>query len=76
MANSLQHRVAIVEQELAQLKRQVGSEDERPWWEQIWGTFANDPAYKEAARLGREYRESIRPKAAKGAKRGNTRSRH
>ena len=63
MANSLQHRVAIIEQELAQLKRQVGNKDERPWWEQIWGTFANDPSFDEAMRLGREYRESLRPKA-------------
>ena len=69
MANSLQQRVEIIEQELAQLKRQIGGKDERPWWEQIWGTFANDPSFDEAMRLGREYRESLRPKPRVKAKR-------
>ena len=27
-----------------------------PWWKQIIGTFADDPAHEEAMRLGREYR--------------------
>lgn len=32
----------------------------KPWWERIAGTFADSPAYEEAMRLGREYRESLR----------------
>jgi hypothetical protein len=36
---------------------------ETPWWEEILGSFANDPAYDEAMQLGRQYRESLRPKA-------------
>jgi hypothetical protein len=32
-----------------------------PWWERIYGTFANSPEYEEAMRLGRAYRESLRP---------------
>jgi hypothetical protein len=31
-----------------------------PWWEKIVGTFADNPVYDEAMRLGREYRESLR----------------
>ena len=76
MALSLEKRLAAVEQEIAQLKMQLAGSREKPWWEKISGTFANDPAYKEAARLGREYRESLRPKPTKGAKRGNSRPRH
>ncbi len=65
-AETLEQRVAAVEQELAQLKQQLQKEtqpDPLPWWEQIFGTFANSEAHEEATRLGREYRESLRPKA-------------
>jgi hypothetical protein len=60
-------RVAMLESEVAQLKRQVeaAAKPARPWWQEIYGTFANDPLYEEAMRLGREYRESLRPKPAK-----------
>ena len=30
------------------------------WWEQIAGTLADNSAYDEAMRLGREYRDSLR----------------
>jgi hypothetical protein len=58
---TLEERVAAVEQELAELKHQVKSEPTRlPWWEKIAGTFANNPEYDEAMRLGREWRQSQR----------------
>ena len=76
MSASLEKRVAALEDELARLKAQIGTPARKPWWEEISGTFANDPAYKEAARLGRKYRESLRPKPTKGGKRGNGRTRH
>ena len=60
---TLEERVAAVEAELARLKsNSTGSATELPWWEQIRGTFKDDPIYEEAMRLGREYRESLRPK--------------
>lgn len=31
-------------------------------WRHIVGVFADDPEFEEAMRLGREYRESLRPK--------------
>ena len=51
--SNLEHRVATLEAELAQLKLLVnGTKTSRkPWWEEIAGTFANDPAYEEAMRL-------------------------
>ena len=62
---SLKERVAALEAEVARLKAQMEQGEkipDRPWWEQIAGTFAHDPYYEEAMRLGREYRESLRPK--------------
>jgi hypothetical protein len=67
----LEQRVAALEAEVARLKERLegASTPSRPGWEQIVGTFADDPAYEEAMRLGREYRESFRPKPPKGRKR-------
>ena len=62
---TLEERVAAVEQELAQLKQQLQTESHPvpiPWWEKIAGSFAESEHYDEAMRLGREYRESLRPK--------------
>jgi hypothetical protein len=61
---NLEKRLLAVETDLAQLKKKSGGKevDDRPWFEKIYGTFANDPLYDEAMRLGREYRESTRPK--------------
>lgn len=65
---SLEERVAALEAEVADLKqaRESVVEPETPWWQEIWGTFKDDPAYAEAMRLGRKYRESLRPKAEEG----------
>ena len=62
---SLEERVTALETEMERLRRDRSaaptSPDEMPWWERIIGTFANDPMYDEAMRLGREYRDSQRP---------------
>jgi hypothetical protein len=62
---TIEERLTAVEQELAQLKQRLHAEASPaslPWWEQIFGTFANSEAHEEATRLGRQYRESLRPK--------------
>ena len=62
--SSLEERVAALETKLEHLEHQRNihsSPDDKPWWERIRGTFQNDFAYEEAMRLGREYRESLRP---------------
>ncbi|MBI2806908.1 MAG: hypothetical protein HYX68_18160 [Planctomycetes bacterium] len=64
----LEQRLAALEAEVAKLKNGAKSSDDRPWWEKIYGTFANDSCYDEAMRLGREYRESTRPKPKKKKK--------
>jgi hypothetical protein len=70
-APSLKQRVEALEAEVACLKAKVEGPacDARPWWDKIAGTFANDPIYEEAMRLGREWRESFRPKPRKRRKR-------
>jgi hypothetical protein len=67
---TLKNRVAVLETQVADLKsrlEKVGPQD-TSWVNQIWGTFANDPMYEEAMRLGRQYRESLRPKNRKRRK--------
>jgi hypothetical protein len=60
---SIQQRLTALEAEVAALKKQLnGGKDDRPWWQQIAGAFQGDEAFLEAMKLGREYRESLRPK--------------
>jgi hypothetical protein len=70
-AISIERRVAALEAEVAWLKARIEATEKPadPWLEKVWGSFANDPVYEEAMRLGREYRESLRPKQAKKRKR-------
>ena len=59
---TLEERVAALEAEVARLKqeRTVEMPTKKPWWEEIRGTFKDDPVYEEAMRFGREWRESQR----------------
>ena len=62
---TLEERVAKIEAELVQVKEQLSttqSSTGAPWWKKIVGVYKNDPEFVEAMRLGREYRESLRPK--------------
>jgi hypothetical protein len=63
----LKDRVAALEADVARLKEKLEG-NSKSWTDEIAGTFANDPAFEEAMRLGREYRESLRPKAKKRRK--------
>ena len=60
----LESRVTILEAKVIQLQSKLEAvvPDTKPWWEHLVGAFADDPAFEEAMRLGREYRESLRPK--------------
>jgi len=65
----LEKRVTALEKELARLKnRMKGAGASEPWWQQIAGTFEQDPAYEKARKLGRQYRQSQRPNAPEKGK--------
>jgi hypothetical protein len=70
-------RGKALEDEVAWLKVKLDStrDDDLPWWERISGIFADDPAFEEAMKLGREWRESFRPKPPR-KKRKNDRPGH
>jgi hypothetical protein len=78
VAKSLADRVAALEAEVERLKGKIEgmAGDGIPWWKKIWGAFAGDPAFEEAMRLGREYRESLRPKPTRERKPKNVGPRH
>jgi hypothetical protein len=70
---SVEERLATLEAEVASLKAEVArlkeatqneTEAQKPWWEERFGAFKDDPVYAEITRLGRKYRESLRPKDA------------
>lgn len=78
MSATLEQRVRRLEDELSQLKRRLDEKPAKPWWEEIAGKWAGNPAFDEAMRLGRQYRESLKPKPKrrKSAKRRNGHPRH
>ena len=62
-ATSIEDRLDAIEKELSEVKKRLEEKlptSTIPWWEQISGTFKDCPAYDEAMRLGREWRESQR----------------
>lgn len=68
-AVTLEERVTALEAEVARLKQERSNtqEPKKPWWEEIRGTFKNDPAYAEAMRLGREWRAAQHPEYEENA---------
>jgi hypothetical protein len=68
----LEQRVSALEAEIARLK--IGRQTDRSghvWLDKVFGSFANDPDYLEAMRLGRQYREEVKPKPKNRKKRKN-----
>lgn len=64
-----QKKRSDLEAEVNQLKHKIDKiATDKPWWQQITGTFADDPIYDEAMKRGRKYRESLRPKASTRSK--------
>lgn len=69
-SRSIEERVDALEAEVARLKQRLEGEPrqaETPWWKKVVGAFKDDPEFEEAMRLGREYRESLRPRSAEPA---------
>ena len=72
---TMEARLSALEREMAQIKRLLQSRAE-PWWERIAGVFEDDPVFEQAMMLGRQYRESLRPRSFQHRGRKNGRSRH
>lgn len=71
-------RVAALENEVARLRRDLEGEraGERPWWEHIAGTFAQDRVYKEAMKLGQQQRRSQQSSASRPRRDSHAGTRH
>ena len=68
----LEARLSALEAEVSRLKAERSTSQRKfknRWWETIAGTFANDPAFDEAMRYGRKWRESENRKSLKPKKR-------
>lgn len=60
---SVEERLAALEEKVEKLAGKATKADaDIPWWKRIVGVYKNDPEFDEAERLGKEYRESLRPK--------------
>ncbi len=61
----LEKRVSILESELTQIKSllEISINQNKPWWEEISGTFSNSSIFDQVVELGREYRESSKEEA-------------
>jgi hypothetical protein len=84
-SKTLTQRVAELEAELADMKSRLSVADrshsdrgasEPSFVDSVWGVFRDDPAFVEAMKLGREYRESLRPENTARPRSKNARPRH
>ena len=80
---TLEDRVAALEAEVARLNQRLEEKNsgstanaDDPWRKYVYGAFAGDPAFLEEMELGRQWRESFRPKPARKRKVKNGRSGH
>jgi hypothetical protein len=63
----IKKRLKAIEDELARLKADINGGQPPPkrggGWRAVVGTFAGDPLHAKAMKLGRQYRQSQRPKS-------------
>lgn len=67
--NTMEQRLALLEEQVRQLQAQRGRETvsgktTADFLEQFVGIFADDPAFPEAVRLGRAWRDADQPSEA------------
>jgi hypothetical protein len=67
MGANLEKRVQALEEAVACLRNELrgGVDPRRAWWRETVGRFKDDPVFEEIVRLGKQYRESLRPKRKK-----------
>lgn len=66
MPVTLKQRVEALEETVARLQQQQESGSSgRAWLDDLYGKFAGDPVFAKAMKLGRKYRQSLRPRIPK-----------
>ena len=67
----VEKRLEMLERQIEELKHQQNGDKGRTgkWYIEHAGQFKDDPVYAEIVRLGRKYRESLRPKPRRKKKR-------
>jgi hypothetical protein len=62
-SETIEERLSDLEKRVHKIEDKFGnaSNADPPWWRKIAGRFKNNPEFDEAMRLGKEYRESLRP---------------
>jgi len=60
MSQMLEKRVDVLEKRVAELAAKVGSQLHKKDWPATVGTLPDDEISREADRLGRDYRDSLR----------------
>ncbi len=60
-ASPLEERLTNVEQDLADLKRQVAAKSSGNWIHHVAGSFKDEPEFDEILRLGQQVRRSKDP---------------
>lgn len=65
-ASTIEQRISVIENELAEIKARLAPAVAHPW-DAVFGALADSEGFEEAVRLGRNYRESLRPKTDEGS---------
>ena len=61
-SSTIEGRLELVEEAVAELKRKLESHSPPPnWLDRVVGSFKDEPAFDEVIRLGREFRMADRP---------------
>jgi len=71
-AMEMEQRLVALEkqvQSLSAARQSAAPATNKDWLLKIWGSFADDPAFEEAMKYGREWREAQRPGARKTSRR-------
>lgn len=60
-SKTIDERITALEQELEQIKAQLKPPAKKHWLENFIGAFADEPAFDDVIRYGREFRYADRP---------------
>jgi hypothetical protein len=62
---TIEERLAVLEQDVAELKRRAQPSDAANWLTKVAGSMKDEPDFTEVLRLGREIRRADTPETSK-----------